>query len=230
MFASSLFAIVALALSTSVVADPNPLEPDSTSIFQEGGNCTIQWDKDATGTWTTMYIELMTGDNFNQVHLKTVATLDATTETTFSYTCPGVTPHSAIYFYKFTSPGSTDSLFTTRFTITGAGTDSAIVTPTATETASNGDPVAWGTGQLTDPSQGDEPPVLGNNTASASQSTATASPTDGSSTGNSASTRVGTSSAESHSSSSNTGAGVKNLPVVGSLVAGLFGAASMLFL
>lgn len=27
-------------------------------------------DADTTGTWTTMYIELMTGDNFNQVHLK----------------------------------------------------------------------------------------------------------------------------------------------------------------
>jgi hypothetical protein len=41
MFKSAILAAVLAALF--VVADPVPLEPDSTSVFDEGGNCTILW-------------------------------------------------------------------------------------------------------------------------------------------------------------------------------------------
>lgn len=38
------FTMLAAFLAASfVAADPVPLEPDSTSVFNEGGNCTILW-------------------------------------------------------------------------------------------------------------------------------------------------------------------------------------------
>jgi hypothetical protein len=44
-------AILAAALAASfVVADPVPLEPDSTSVFNEGGNCTILWSVQSSST------------------------------------------------------------------------------------------------------------------------------------------------------------------------------------
>lgn len=233
MFASAVLALAALA--SVAVADPVPLEPSSTSVFQEGGNCTILWTPDSTGKWTTMYIELMTGDNFNQVHLKTVGTVDGTDSNihSYSYTCPGVTPHSAIYFYKFTSPGApNDPLFTTRFTITDAS--GATTAPTGTETATNGDAVAWGTGALTDPSQGDAPPNLsGGNSTNTSGATsapsATGSGSDSAQTGSGAlgSTRTGVSSTAAATTSSNNAAS-HALPSLALGVAGAF--AAMLFL
>ncbi|KAG8780153.1 hypothetical protein FRC15_009729 [Serendipita sp. 397] len=164
MFAS---ALAALLLASLVRSEPVPLEPSGTSVFNEGGNCTILWTPDTTGVWTTMNIELMTGDNFNQVHLKTVATVDGTdaTNPSFSYPCLSVTPNARIYFYKFSSPATSDILFTTRFTIADASGNS--VSATQSQTATNGDVVAYGTGALEDPSQGDEPPVVGTASASA---------------------------------------------------------------
>jgi len=154
-------ALTIAALAYGVAADPVPLEPSSTSVFNEGSNCTILWTPDTTGVWTVMNIELMTGDNFNQVHLKTVGTVDATDSTNprYSYPCLAVEPNAPIYFYKFSSPASSDILFTTRFTIADAQGNS--VPATLTETATNGDVIRWGTGALSDPTQGDQPPVVG---------------------------------------------------------------------
>ncbi|KAG8836032.1 hypothetical protein FRC17_010496 [Serendipita sp. 399] len=165
-------ALAALFLASSFVrAAPEPLEPSSTSVFNEGGNCTILWSPDTTGVWKVMNIELMTGDNFQQVHLRTVATVDGTDAEnhSFSYPCLAVTPNAPIYFYKFTSPASADILFTTRFTIADA--EGNAVSATQSQTA-NGAVVAYGTGALEDPSLVDQPPVVG--TASDS---ATAAPT-----------------------------------------------------
>ena len=62
-----LFPLLQLA---SVRADPTPLEPSSNSVFNEGGQCNIQWTADPTGTWKVMNIELMTGSNQQMVHLR----------------------------------------------------------------------------------------------------------------------------------------------------------------
>jgi hypothetical protein len=219
MLASVAFTLAALAYGVS--ADPVPREPSSTSVFNEGSNCTILWTADATNTWTTMYIELMTGDNFNQVHLKTVATLDATTETSFSYPCLDVTPNSPIYFYKFTSPGATEPLFTTRFTIADA---TGNVTPaTETQTATNGDIIRWGTGALTDPTQGDAPPPTSN--GATGNSTSVAPSGSASATRSSSTTRTssGTGTGTSTPSTTSRPNGASKA-AVGSVAVGAFGA------
>jgi len=70
-----------------------------------------------------------------------------------------VVPNAPIYFYKFTSPASSDVLFTTRFTIADAQGNS--VPANLTETATDGSLVHYGIGALVDPTQGDQPPVYG---------------------------------------------------------------------
>ncbi|KIK84663.1 hypothetical protein PAXRUDRAFT_152858 [Paxillus rubicundulus Ve08.2h10] len=128
-------------------ADPNPTNPGPGDVFIQGQPCTIAWDADSTGLWRNMTIELMTGDNFNMVDLTTVGTVDGTdpTKNTFSYTCPQVSPHSPIYFYQFTSSGSTGKTWTGRFTITDTPTN--IVPPTES-TQPDGSNIPWGTGSL----------------------------------------------------------------------------------
>ncbi|KAI0358222.1 hypothetical protein OH77DRAFT_1421533 [Trametes cingulata] len=145
--------LVALLAGTAVVrADPVPTAPGPGDVFKEGTQCTFTWDVDTTGTWKEMNVELMTGDNFNMIHLTTVAKLDGTdaSKTTFSYDCPQVTPNSAIYFYQFTSPTAANRTWTTRFAI-GDASGNVTPPPNATQPGS-GDSIPWGVGQLVDPS------------------------------------------------------------------------------
>jgi len=170
---AALFTLLQLA---SVRADPTPLEPDSTSVFNQGSQCNIQWTADPTGVWKVMNIELMTGSNEKMVHLRTVGTVDgtSTTNNTYSYTCLAVNPNSQIYFYQVTSPFSTDVLWTTRFTI--ADTSGKSVPPELQETNSSGEIIHYGIGSLQDQSLVDSPPAYGTNvTGAASSSTAGAS-------------------------------------------------------
>lgn len=69
MFSRGAFSAFVLSLALVVFADPNPTSPDPGHIDDEGGTCAIGWTPDPTGLWKTMNIELMTGDNFNMVHL-----------------------------------------------------------------------------------------------------------------------------------------------------------------
>lgn len=155
-FAAGLVAVLAGVVS----AAPNPTEPSSTSVFNVGGTCSIKWDADSTKTWKSMSIQLMTGDNWNMIHITTVAQdIDATdaTKNSFTYTCPEVTPTSAIYFYQFSSAADPkDLLWTTRFTIAGAGGETT--TPSET-TQPDGQKIPWGKGALVDPSSAVAPPA-----------------------------------------------------------------------
>jgi len=119
----------------------------------------IEWELDPTGQWTDMQIELKTGDNWNMVPLQSITTIDATKETKYTYTCPDVSPNSAIYFYEFSSSSSPEKHWTTRFTITDENGNS---TPPTENTQPNGDNIPWGTGTLAavnggDPSPGSPP-------------------------------------------------------------------------
>lgn len=139
-----------LSLVTLVSADPDPQEPGPGAVFNEGATCHIAWGADTTGAWKSMAIELMTGDNWNMVHLTTVATLDGTTATTYDYPCPDVTINAPIYFYQFTYAGSPSTRYwTTRFTIADAS-GGTVAAPNTTQP--DGQKIGWGIGALTDPS------------------------------------------------------------------------------
>jgi hypothetical protein len=164
MFA--LATLLGLLQLVSVRADPTPLEPSSNSVFNEGGQCTMQWTPDPTGVWTVMNIELMTGSNEQMVHLRTVGTLDGTTTNNYSYPCLAVEPNSQIYFYQFTSPNSNNVTWTTRFTIADA--NGKFVPPELSETNSAGQVVRYGIGKLEDQSLVDTPPPRGTSVTSPS--------------------------------------------------------------
>jgi len=136
----------ALALASSVVAQPSPLTPASA---KEGDNCIISWTPDQTGKWTDTNIELMTGDNLNMVHLTTVTTVSTTSAapTTYTWTCPDVTLNSVVYFYQFSHVEEPNNLlWTTRWAIAGA--DGTTVPAPFNETTSDGNVIGWGTGAL----------------------------------------------------------------------------------
>jgi len=175
MVASS---IIVLAASLSLVsAQVYPFKP-AADVYKTGEDCIIEWngDKNSTTAWKDMAIELMTGDNYQMVHLTTVTTgQDGTIDGKFVHKCPGVAPNAAIYFYQFTSPAITRAnwTWTTRFTI--AGEDGSTEPPTnATQPDANHTAIAWGTGKLLDPSTATPPPDFQNQTTTGTQTTTTA--------------------------------------------------------
>lgn len=97
-----LFTYLSLAatLTSVVLATPTPLTPATAAI---GATCKIQWDADTTGLWKDTTISLKSGPNQAMVLVTTVVTgLDTTSDsstTEYDWTCPDVTPTSAIYFY-----------------------------------------------------------------------------------------------------------------------------------
>ncbi|KAF8196889.1 hypothetical protein K438DRAFT_1585844 [Mycena galopus ATCC 62051] len=222
MFTSIVFTSVlassAVLLSQAIVT---PNEPGPGESFDEGAQCHIAWDGDATSTtaWKNMAIQLMTGPNEAMVPVTTVATgQDGTVAGTFDYTCPQVTPNSAIYFYQFVSGGTPNITWTTRFTIAAA--DGSSTNATLSEKASDGTTVFYGTGALVDPSTAVPPPTFdatnttttsssgttgsGSNSASASAPSAPSNPSGTASTpsgtsGTSKSSAVPSSPAKSNS-------------------------------
>jgi len=143
--------ISGLALSLLFVAGARaagvvPTAPGPGQSFKEGGECSISWNLDTTGKWTSFSIDLMSGSNTAMNTITNVVKgQDGTKgETTLKWKCPAVTPHSAIYFYQFTQAGA-DTTWTTRFTITSPTGE---VTPPANALQPDGAKIPWGTGQL----------------------------------------------------------------------------------
>lgn len=154
MFA--LTSAIVLALASKALADPSPLTPPTANV---GADCVISWSPDTTGKWTQTNIQLMTGDNWNMVPITTIATVDTTSSaaTTYTWTCPDVSPNAPIYFYQFSHAAEpTKLVWTTRFTIAGA--DGSTVAA-ENQTQPDGSNVPWGTGQLADPSQAKPAPA-----------------------------------------------------------------------
>jgi len=140
-------ALIAIAIGSSALASPTPTFPGPSDSFTALGQCNIAWtlDTNATKPWTTMNIELMTGSNAQMVHMRTVATVDATKQTTFSWICPEVNPNAPIYFYQFSCPSDpTDLMWVTRFLI--KGTDGSSVDAPSTDPSG----VKYGVGAFVD--------------------------------------------------------------------------------
>jgi len=169
MFATLAFTTLLASSALLARAAVNPLTPSPGDVFNEGSTCRIAWAVDTTGDWKTLNIQLMTGDNIDMVHLTTVATVDGTTRNSFTYPCPDVTVNSAIYFYQFSTPDSSERLWTGRFAIASSSGD---ITPPSEPTQPNGEDIPWGIGALADPSTARPPPpyLAGGSSASATGS------------------------------------------------------------
>ncbi|KAH9813319.1 hypothetical protein DFH28DRAFT_930062 [Melampsora americana] len=136
-----------LLLGTSAVrAGVTPTAPGPGQVFNEGSDCTIQWNLDTTGKWTNFAIDLKTGSNQAMQLVTNVASgLDGTKgATSHKWKCPAVTPNSAIYFYEFSQAGESPT-WTTRFTIASS---SGATTPPTESTQPDGKKIPWGTGSL----------------------------------------------------------------------------------
>ncbi|PCH44515.1 hypothetical protein WOLCODRAFT_165208 [Wolfiporia cocos MD-104 SS10] len=195
MFASLVLTAI-LAGAAFVRADPTPTAPGPGNVFTSGGECSVEWEADKTGVWTAMNIELMAGNNEQMQFLETVGTVDATTTTSYTYTCPDVSPNAQIYFYQFTSPFSKNPYWTGRFVIADAS--GATVAPTATEVFGS-TTVLWGSGSVVGLAAS-SPPAYGESVSGASSSSA--SPSASPSASFSTSSSAPTSSAVDTSSSS----------------------------
>ncbi|PFH50947.1 hypothetical protein AMATHDRAFT_3462 [Amanita thiersii Skay4041] len=152
-------ALLATFSAFFVNAEVIPSEPGPGAVYKEGGKCHISWqgDKSSPTIWKDMSIQLMTGSNFEMVHLTTVAShQDGTASGSFDYDCPNVTPNSAIYFYQFTSPLATDKQWTTRFTIASA--TGSTTPPDNAVQPGTGEQIPWGTGALDNASTAVPPP------------------------------------------------------------------------
>jgi hypothetical protein len=74
MVASASFALLLASFGAAGVrAIVTPNEPGPGSVYNEGSTCHIQWAGDKDGKWDNMAIQLMTGDNFQMVHLTSVS-------------------------------------------------------------------------------------------------------------------------------------------------------------
>ncbi|KIO24685.1 hypothetical protein M407DRAFT_244356 [Tulasnella calospora MUT 4182] len=172
MFA--LTSAIVLVLASKALADPAPLTPPTTNV---GGDCVISWTPDATGKWTETNIQLMTGDNWNMVPITTIATVDTTSAaaTTYTWTCPDVSPNAPIYFYQFSHAAEPANLaWTTRFTIAAAD---GSTTAAENQTQPDGTNVPWGIGQLADPSEAKPAPayITGQGTTGSTSASASGS-------------------------------------------------------
>jgi len=165
MFSANTFiALLAFVPYFLVRAEVLPVTPAPGAVYNEGSPCPIAWtgDTNSTTLWKNMAILLMTGDNFNMVFITTVATgQDGTVSGTFSYTCPQVTPNSAIYFYQFVAPLAMNETWigTGRFAIASS---TGVTTPPTNLTQPDGSPIPWGTGALVNPSDAVAQPSFAN--------------------------------------------------------------------
>ncbi|MBW0544203.1 hypothetical protein O181_083918, partial [Austropuccinia psidii MF-1] len=149
-----------------------PTGPGPNQSFNQDGDCTISWNLDTTGKWTSFSVDLMSGSNTAmQLVTNVFKGRDGTTGgTTYTWKCPAVTPNSAIYFYQFSQAGA-DTTWTTRFAI---ASPSGQTTPPANQTQANGDKIPWGLGQL---ANGATPtPSTPTNSSATNATSSTASP------------------------------------------------------
>ncbi|TFL02159.1 hypothetical protein BDV98DRAFT_566808 [Pterulicium gracile] len=156
------FAVATLLTPLLAQAIITPSSPTPGSTFNEGTKCTVAWNGDPA--WEETNIQLMTGDNFQMVHLSTIATVDGSTSGSFEYDCLDVEPNSAIYFYQFSHPTDpTELAWTGRFAIADAA--GGLTDPTEINTPTTTDGILWGTGKLVDASAAEPAPAyLGQST------------------------------------------------------------------
>ncbi|PWN34107.1 uncharacterized protein FA14DRAFT_161635 [Meira miltonrushii] len=179
---SSVSASASTSTSTSApIPQSTTVSPlgSATDVFIEGGACRASWipDKSGATTWKNMTIDLMTGSNLQMTKLGTVTSnIDGTNPnlTSFNYTCPQVTPNSAIYFLQYSHDGGKDPTWTTRFAIADQA-GNVTPPPNANQPQGGSPAIPWGEGALV---LNNTPTATPSSTAQASLITKSASATN----------------------------------------------------
>ncbi|KAL0574672.1 hypothetical protein V5O48_007288 [Marasmius crinis-equi] len=110
--------LVLLCIANLVAGDFTPTAPGPGDSYAAGSQCQIKWE---VGDWKNVTISLMSGSNSQMEQITTVVSgLDGSNPSLspYNWTCPEVSPYSAIYFYQFTNGEDVQNRkWTTRFTV-----------------------------------------------------------------------------------------------------------------
>ena len=205
--------------------------PGPGEVFKAGDKCSVSWSPDTTGSsaWKSFTLDLNTGSNQQMTKLETIATgLDGTNPsvTQFTWTCPEVSPYSAIYFYQASQDGSTNPQWTTRWAIASASGQST-APPHANQPEGGSPAIPWGNGKLVSapvtPSTGgsSNSSISGSSSASTTAATSTSVPVPAIQTQPSTSTvplPVGVSQTSNTTSTKSSAAEVLLAPIVSSVL------------
>ncbi|KAI8069284.1 hypothetical protein BC940DRAFT_298357 [Gongronella butleri] len=137
------------SLVTLTRANMAPSYPEPGTVWKENQEYEIQWNDDAAkpsmaDTWKNFRIDLMTGEDENQVTLGTVAENVNPADKKIKIKAPVVEPHAPIYFFMFSNDQG-EFAWTTRFAIVGA--DGKQKAPEKS-VQPNGQKIPWGVGKL----------------------------------------------------------------------------------
>ncbi|KAL0075776.1 hypothetical protein J3Q64DRAFT_1774010 [Phycomyces blakesleeanus] len=156
MFPSK-YSIGAALLAFCVVTNASlaPSVPEPGTVWQAGKEYEIIWEEDnikpsISQAWTDFRIDLMTGDNDDQIVLDTIASnMSGVDSMSYKWVVPDVEPHANIYFLMFTNDKD-EAAWTTRFAIVGP--DNIQQKPENT-LQPDGQNIPWGIGKLVDEEQ-----------------------------------------------------------------------------
>ncbi|SAM01728.1 hypothetical protein [Absidia glauca] len=161
-----------------VKANMSPSNPEPGTVWTSGKEYEITWGKvreeeeDNTepamnASWKNFRIDLMTGEDMDQVVLTNIAENVNSDAMKYKYTVPEVAPHAPIYFLMFTSEDG-EFAWSTRFAIVGQ--DGKQETPENSSQPS-GEKIPWGVGKLVSgstPSTSEDDEIVAESLASAS--------------------------------------------------------------
>ncbi|KAF8843131.1 hypothetical protein BDN67DRAFT_239401 [Paxillus ammoniavirescens] len=127
------------------------ITPGPGDVYTSGRPCSFEWKSDAIRTWKNVTLELMNGSDYKRSSVMCGGSvLDGTSESTYNFTCPNVTPNSNIYFCQtFNEADVENPVWTARFTI---ASPTGVVTPAEYSRQPGGSPTAWGDGRPVEPS------------------------------------------------------------------------------
>ncbi|KAI8085139.1 Ser-Thr-rich glycosyl-phosphatidyl-inositol-anchored membrane family-domain-containing protein [Halteromyces radiatus] len=150
MVSSLSYGLMLMGMMTMMVnANMSPSNPEPGTVWTVGKEYEITWEEDNTeppmnATWKTFRIDLMTGEDNDQVLLTTIAENVKGNAMTYKYTAPDVTPHAPIYFLMFTNE-SGENAWSSRFAIVGQDGKQEVPEKSVQP---NGEKIPWGVGKL----------------------------------------------------------------------------------
>ncbi|KAI8137889.1 hypothetical protein BJV82DRAFT_674332 [Fennellomyces sp. T-0311] len=186
---------LSLILSHLASASLAPSYPEPGTVWTVGKDYEIKWEEDGTKPsmavgWKNFKIDLMTGDNMDQIFLTNVASnLSADGAQSFRWKVPDVAPYSPIYFFMFTNDKG-ENAWTTRFAIVGEDGNQEFPD---NHIQPSGEKIPWGIGKLVMKAAADRtssgPAPSSTPSATAEQSSSSSVPESSSSTASVAASR-----------------------------------------